>query len=176
MIMKGAGAVNRLAAHIGAVLLALLVTLGIPALAYIDFSTVLGGSDADAVSRASMELPEQPSGNFVVLLNREKHHGTAEDWATFFSGGETDVIMDDVACLAAQGDAAGIQLAERFQARLAENQMTVRQIDPTLLASRADAGVYDVIIVSAEMADAITLSTAYGRTKTAVITVQGDHT
>ena len=84
--------------------------------------------------------------------------------------------MDDVACLAAQGDATGVQLAERFQARLAENQMTVRTINPTLLASRADAGVYDVVIVSEEMADALTLSTAYERAETAVITVRGDAT
>ena len=160
--------------HIGAVTLALFVTLGIPALAYVDFPALFGA--VDAVSRASMELPEQPSGNFVILLNRTRHSGTAEDWTTFFSGGETDVIMDDVACLAAQGDATGVQLAERFRSRLAENQMTVRTINPTLLASRADAGVYDVAIVSEEMAEALTLSTAYERAETAVITVRGDAT
>jgi len=160
--------------HIGAVTLALFVTLGIPALAYVDFPALSGV--VDAVSRASMDLPEQPSGNFVILLNRTRHSGTAEDWATFFSGGETDVIMDDVACLAAQGDATGVQLAERFRSRLAENQMTVRTINPTLLASRADAGVYDVAIVSEEMAEALTLSTAYERAETAVITVRGDAT
>ena len=54
--------------------------------------------------------------------------------------------------------------------------MTVRTINPTLLASRADAGVYDVVIVSEEMADALTLSTAYERVETAVITVRGDAT
>ncbi|MBQ9647083.1 MAG: hypothetical protein IJV43_01815 [Oscillospiraceae bacterium] len=160
--------------HIAAVLLALFVMLGVPTLAYVDFSAVFGG--VDAVSRASLELPEQPSGNFVILLNRDKHPGTAEAWETFFSGGETDVIMDDVACLAAQGDAGGVQLAERFQARLAENQMTVKQVNPTLLASRADAGVYDVAIVSAEMAEALTLSTAYERAETSVIAVQGGAT
>ena len=161
-------------AHIGAVMLALFVTLGFPALAYVDFPALLGA--VDAVSRATMELPEQPSGDFVILLNRGRHSGTAEDWVTFFSGGETDVIMDDVVCLAAQGDATGVQLAERFRSRLAENQMTVRTVNPTLLASRADAGVYDVVIVSAEMADALTLSTAYGRAETAVIAVRGDAT
>ena len=161
--------------HAAAVFLALFVTLGIPSLAYVDFSALFG-EKVDAVSGASLELPAQPSGNFVILLNRDRHKGTAEEWTTFFSGGETDVIMDDVACVAAQGDAAGIQLAERFRSRLAENQMTVRQVNPTLLASRADAGVYDTVIVSAEMADALTLSTAYGRAETAVITVSGGMT
>lgn len=161
--------------HTAAVFLALFVTLGIPSLAYVDFSALFG-EKVDAVSGASLELPAQPSGNFVILLNRDRHKGTAEEWTTFFSGGETDVIMDDVACVAAQGDAAGIQLAERFRSRLAENQMTVRQVNPTLLASRADAGVYDTVIVSAEMADALTLSTAYGRAETAVITVSGGMT
>ena len=161
--------------HAAAVFLALFVTLGIPSLAYVDFSALFGGK-VDAVSGASLELPEQPSGNFVILLNRDRHKDTAEEWTTFFSGGETDVIMDDVACMAAQGDATGIQLAERFRSRLAENQMTVRQVDPTLLASRADAGAYDAVIVSAEMADALTLSTAYGRAETAVIAVSGGMT
>lgn len=162
--------------HIVAVAAALFVTLGIPALAYVDFSVVFGGDAADAVTRASMELPERPSGNFVILLNSEKHDGTAEQWRGFFSGEEGDVIMDDVACLAARGDVTGVQLAERFRARLAENQMTVKQVDPTLLASRADAGVYDVVIVSAEMADALGLSTAYERAETAVIEVRGEAT
>ena len=161
--------------HTAAVFLALFVMLGIPALACVDFSVLFAGK-VDAVSGASLELPEQPSGNFVILLNRDRHKGTAEEWTTFFSGGETDVIMDDLACVAAQGDAAGIQLAERFRARLAENQMTVRQVNPTLLASRADAGVYDTVIVSAEMADALMLSTAYGRAETVVITVSGGMT
>ena len=163
-------------AHLCAVLAALFVTLGIPALAYGVPGLLVGANAPDAVSRASMELPEQPSGNFVILLNTDKHPGTAADWATFFSGGETDVIMDDVACMAAEGDATGVQLAERFQARLAENQMTVRQVNGTLLASRADAGVFDVVIVSEEMADMLALETAYDRADTAVIAVRGDAT
>ena len=163
-------------AHLCTVLAALFVTLAIPALAYGVPGLLIGTSAPDAVSRASMELPEQPSGNFVILLNTDKHPGTVADWATFFSGGETDVIMDDVACMAAEGDATGVQLAERFQARLAENQMTVRQVNGTLLASRADAGVFDVVIVSEEMADMLALETAYGRAGTAVVTVKGDAT
>lgn len=162
--------------HVGVVLAALFVTLGIPALAYGVPGLLLGANAPDAVSRASMELPEQPSGNFIILLNADKHPGTAADWVTFFSGGETDVIMDNVACMAADGDATGIQLAERFQARLAENQMTVRQVNGTLLASRADAGVFDVVIVSGEMADMLALETAYDRAGTAVLTVGGDAT
>ena len=165
---------NRLM-HIGVVVLALFVTLGIPALAYVDFSVLFGGA-ADAVTRASMELPEQPSGEFVILLNAEKHRDTAEQWRSFFSGAEGDVIMDDVACLAAEGDAAGVQLAERLQARLAENQMTVRRVNPTLLASRADAGAFDVAIVSSEMAALLALDTAYGRDQTVVVRVRGEMT
>ena len=163
-------------AHLCVVLAALFVTLGIPALAYGVPGLLVGANAPDAVSRASMELPEQPSGNFVILLNTDKHPGTAADWETFFSGGETEVIMDDVACMAAEGDATGIQLAERFQARLAENQMTVRKVNGTLLASRADAGVFDVVIVSGEMADMLALETACERADTAVIAVRGDAT
>lgn len=162
--------------HVGVVMAALSVTLGIPAVAFGVPGLLFGANAPDAVSRASTELPEQPSGNFVILLNTDKHPGTAADWETFFSGRETDVIMDDVACMAADGDVTGIQLAERFRSRLAENQMTLRQVNGTLLASRADAGVFDVVIVSEEMADMLALKTAYDRTGTAVVTVRGGPT
>ena len=160
--------------HVMLVTVVLMLLAGIPVLTHFDLFGTTG--DTDAVSTASIPLPDQPSGDFVVLMRTSMHEETIDDWWVFFTGEDLPVIFDDISCLVAEGDVNGQQLAERFQARLAENQMTIRQANPTLLASRADAGVYDLIIVSAEMADAITLPTAYGRVETAVITVQGEHT
>ena len=173
MIMKGAGAVNRLAAHIGAVLLALFVTLGLPTLAYIDLSTVFGGSDADAVTRASMELPEQPSGNFVILLNREKHPDSLNDWSDFFLEQPVGVIMEDVSCTIPEGDAGGLELARRYQARLAENQMELREENGLLVVSKAENGIFDVIVLSKEAAEAWNYSGVYARADALVLNVEG---
>ena len=72
-----------------------------------------------------------------------------------------------------QGDADGIQLAERYQARLAENQLSLRTESPVLVASRAENGLFDVIVLSREMADAYQFSTVYGNSSIAVIPVKG---
>ena len=158
--------------HAVIILAALFVTLGIPMLYYLDAGTLFPGR-ADAVTGASLTLPDKPSGQFVVLLNREKHGNTAALWTDFFSDRPVDVIMEDLSCMTVQGDADGIQLAERYQARLAENQLSLRTESPVLVASRAENGLFDVIVLSREMADAYQFSTVYGNSSIAVIPVKG---
>lgn len=155
--------------HVVIVLAALFVCLGIPGLCY--FDGFQGG--ADAVSSASMELPDQPSGDFLVLLNTEKHGASLDDWDAFFHEREVGVIFEDLSCLTMAGDVTGEQLAERYMARLAENQMTITSENPTLVASRAEAGAFDVVIVSKEMAEAMQLNVTDGVNHTAVLTVEG---
>lgn len=41
-------------------------------------------SNTDAVSGATMKLPEQPSGEFVILINEGLHQNTLSDWQKFF--------------------------------------------------------------------------------------------
>ena len=158
--------------HIAVILTALFVTLGIPTLYYLGTGALAIGG-ADAVTGASLELPDQPSGQFVVLVNREKHPDTLELWTDFFTDRPTDVIMEDLSCMTARGDAAGLQLAERYQARLAEHQMSIRQENPVLLVSRAEQGLFDVVILSQEMADAYQFRTGSERNGVTVIPVKG---
>jgi len=160
----------RVLKHLGVILLALFITLGLPSLFYVDIG---GNAETDAVSSASLAMPEQPSGEFLVLLNTEKHALTRADWEDFFSERPVDVIMEDIACMTVRGDTAGEQLAERYRARLAENQMTLWREDGTLLASRADNGLFDVIVLSREMADVLTFSTSFAREDVLVIPVHG---
>ena len=153
--------------HIGIVALALLVCLGLPALIYLPRGGV------DAVSSASLEVPDQPSGEFVVILNRGRHAAALDEWSDFFLEREVGVIMEDLSCMTAAGDVAGLQLARRYQARLAENQMTLRSENGVLVASRAENGLFDVIILSKEMADAFDYSSVYARPDALVLTVEG---
>ena len=157
--------------HVLIISAALLVLLGLPFAHFAGKGTL--GAGADAVSGASLEVPDQPSGTFFVLLNRDRHPMTQGEWENFFSEREVDVIMEDVHCLIPRGDAPGKELAERYLARLAENQMTLNAEDGTLVVSKAEAGLFDVIVVSAEAERVYDYSAAFARPGTLVMKVRG---
>lgn len=117
----------------------------------------LTGQPVDAVSSATLVLPDQPSGEFYVLLNTSLHTDTLEDWRQFFTGEALPVIFEDLRCSAAKGDVSGVQLAQRFQAQLPENQMRLRTENATLLVSKIEAGWLDAAVLSREMAEALQL-------------------
>ena len=158
--------------HIVVCVVALFVLLGLPAMYYGGHGG-FSGAGTDATTGASAELPDRPSGDFVVLMDRAKHPDTLEAWTDFFSDRPTEVIMEDLSCLTLRGDPSGTRLAERYRARLAENQMTIRREDPTLVASRADRGLFDVIVLSKEMADAYQFESTLDDSRVAVISVKG---
>ena len=139
-----------------------LVFLGLPALYYRSgLSAVFSAGGTDAVSSATLVLPDAPSGEFVILLNRLHHPDTVGEWTAFFSDEDVDVIFEDLSCLTAKSDTAGRELAMRFKARLAENQMSLKSIDGLLLSSRVQWGKYDVVILSKEAADAYDMEKLY---------------
>ena len=146
---------RRIIGHTGLVVCMLFLLVGLPILTHVRLDA---GQTADAVSSASIALPDQPSGDFVVLINTKLHADTLDAWRSFFLEEDFPVIFEDVRCIAAEGDATGQQLAERYLAVLPENQMTLRTENPTLLASKAEAGYIDIAIFSREMADALKLS------------------
>ena len=55
------------------------------------------------------------------------------------------------------GAVSGVQLAQRFQAQLPENQMRLRTENATLLVSKIEAGRLDAAVLSLEMAEALQL-------------------
>lgn len=158
--------------HIGIVLFGLFLCLVLPGLFFVDVDALLSGG-FDAVSGASMELPDQPSGEFVVIINREKHPLTLDKWSAFFLEEPVGVILEDISCLAASSDPAGTQLARRYLARLAENQMKLHTENSLLVVSRAENGLYDVIVLSREMADAVDFSAVYARDDALVLVIAG---
>lgn len=151
--------------HTGIILAAVLLIIGVP-LCCTGFFRTLFSDSVDVVSSASLVL-EQPSGEYVVLINRNLHPDAdaLEDWITFFSGtaGEDEllIIFEDIGCSVASADAGGIELANSFRSQLPENQMKVMEEDATLLLSRADEGLFDVLILSKEFADLYHAETAY---------------
>lgn len=140
----------------------LFAVLGIPFLCSDTFRQIIGKAP-DAVSSASVIL-DQPSGNYVVLMNTEKHPD-AENlalWETFFTGKDAPVIFEDISCMAAANDAGGCEMAESCRSRLPENQMQLRRIDGTLLLSKAEHGLFDTVILSAEFAEHYAAERIYG--------------
>lgn len=141
--------------HCCIVATSLLVLVGLPLLQTGVLTRFLGGQGPDALTAATVTI-EQPSGAYVVLINKENHKdsGKLAVWKKFFSGQEIDYIFEDISCVVADSDAAGLELARSFQSRLPENQMLLRTEDTTLMFSKAKYGRFDVMILSKEMYDA----------------------
>ncbi len=120
---------------------------------------VFGSKDkVEAISSARIELTNQPSSDFIVFMTTSLHEEKIDNWRAFFSDDDFSVIFEDIRCVVADGDINGRQLAERFRAQLPENQMQLRTEDPTLLASKVEAGCIDVAVFSREMAEALKLT------------------
>jgi hypothetical protein len=149
--------------HTGIVLAGVLLLLGIPFFTTDYFKTMLNKEDMDAVSSASVTIA-QPSGEYIVLINEDMHDNeeNLNTWINFFNGEEITYLFEDIACSVAKGDAGALTMAQSFQSRLPEKQMSIQTEDATLLMSRADNGKYDIIIASKEYAESYDLDTAYG--------------
>ena len=145
----------KLLKHIGIIIASVLIVLGIPLWCSGGLHSLFS-TDPDSVSSASVIL-DKPSGQYYIMINKEmrRDEDTLQDWITFFSGGEILYIFEDISCSVATSDAGGIELAESFRSQLPENQMQVKADDGTLIASRADHGLYDIIMMSKEFADMI---------------------
>ena len=147
-------ALRSLPGHLAAAAAAVLLCIVLPGYFFTDLPSRLSGS-ADAVSSASLEIPDQPSGEYIVLIRSDLHAQTLEDWTNFFTEQPVGVIMEDIHCFVDQSDVSGQEMADRYRLRLPENQMTVMQENGTLLVSKAEAGMIDVAVFSREMADAL---------------------
>lgn len=142
--------------HICFTILMIVLLVGLPIATHFDILPARDG--VNAVSSASIELPDQPSGDFIVFINKTLHEDTMDVWDDFFHDRDFEVIFEDVHCLVSQGDVTGQQLAERFQLQLPENQMILRSENPTLLVSKVENGYIDIAVFSSEMAEAMSLA------------------
>jgi galactitol-specific phosphotransferase system IIB component len=117
----------------------------------------------DTVSSASVII-DQPSGNYIVLINQTLHtnQDNLNTWVRFFSGEEISYLFEDISCSVASGDSGALTMAQSFQSRLPEKQMSVQTENATLLMSRADCGKYDIIILSKEFAETYDMTTVDG--------------
>lgn len=160
----------RVCAHIATVLVAFALFAGGPLLAFADVRSLLA-PETDLVSSATT-IQAAPDGRFYILINGERHPDKAvlADWVTFFEDKEAaPLIMEDVSCVALEGDAAGIEMAESLQSRLAENQMTLRTEQGVLAVSKADAGLFDVLVLSEAAYDAYAAGSVADRPDVVVI-------
>ncbi len=146
---------GKIIIHVFLSLTAAFLIVGIPAAFVLE---QLGFFSADVVSGASVKLPEKPSGEYIVLLNRSLHEDSLDDWTAFFRDGELNVFFDDISCIAAESDINALKMADRLCAQLPENQMRLRTENSLLLASKAENGCIDAAIFSKEMADDLKLN------------------
>lgn len=158
--MKAAGVLK----HIGIVAAGVFLILVLPLLCTGNASSLFSDS-VDATTGASVVL-DAPSGEYVVLINRELHTDgdNLAEWIKFFNGEDILYIFEDVSCSVASTDTAGADMADSYRSRLPENQMVIMSEDPVLLLSRADEGLFDIIVMSAEFAEAYNAYTAYSDT------------
>ena len=162
----------RILKHILIVVVSLSLLLGLPFVSSDYFKNQLLGQ-TDGISSASI-LIDQPSGEFVILINKDFHPNEEylQQWIDYFSGGEEYPFFEDLSCLVSLTDSSALTMAQSFQSRLPENQMTIQEENSTLLCSMADAACFDVLIMSKEYAQAYHLETAYGD-RIAIIEIKG---
>lgn len=160
--------------HTCIVCLSLFLILGIPFLFTDAFHNLIHGK-ADATSSASVVL-KQPSGQYIVLINKARHTNAEnlDTWTRFFDGKEIDYLFEDIVCYVCQGDGLGLSMAQSYQSRLPANQMRIKIVDPTLLFSKADHGIFDIVVMSKEMADAFHAETISQQDGVITITVKGE--
>ena len=108
---------GKIALHIILSLIAAFLLVGLPGL-YILVQRA--ENRPDTVSSASVKIPDKPSGEYVILINRSLHEDTFDDWVAFFCDGELNVIFDDINCIASQSDADALKMADRLIAQLPE--------------------------------------------------------
>lgn len=165
-------ALRRVPGYLASAAAAFILCIALPAWLFTDVPDRLAGG-ADAVSGASVEIPDQPSGTCLILIRNDLHAGTIGEWTDFFSEKPVGVIMEDLHCFVDQADPTGQEMARRYMLRLAENQMTVTRENGTLLVSKAENGLFDVIVLSKEMADLQDYRAAAAREDVTALFVEG---
>lgn len=163
----------RFLRHVFIIAVSLLLLVGLPLYRTGAVTRLLSGEGADALTAATVVI-EQPSGAYAVLINKELHQDEEKlaEWKKFFSGQEIDYIFEDISCVVADSDPAGLELAKSFQSRLPENQMKLRTEDATLMLSKARYGSFDVILLSREVYDAHNTAAIAGGDQ--VITIESE--
>ena len=137
---------------------AIFLTVGVPFMMTDYYKGLLSSNEVDAVSSPSVII-DKPSGNYIVLINTRLHRDKSklDQWIAFFSGEETDIIFEDIACTVAEGDAKGLEMAQSFQSKLPENQMKIKEEEAILVVSRAEEGKFDILLISKDFADSYKL-------------------
>ena len=144
--------------HLFLVVGAVFLTVGVPFMMTDYYKGLFSSNEVDAVSSPSVII-DKPSGNYIVLINTRLHKDKSklDQWISFFSGEETDIIFEDIACTVAEGDAKGLEMAQSFQSKLPENQMKIKEEEAVLVISRAEEGKFDILLMSKDLADSYKL-------------------
>lgn len=147
---------KKYAIHFIVTALIIALTIGLPSAIYFKIFTP---ADEEAETGATYILPEKPSGEFVIMINEKRHPTSIDVWDDFFSERDYDPLSDKISCLTVSGDALGAELADRYSKRLFVKQMSIREENVILVLSKAELGLIDAVIMSADIADVYNLKT-----------------
>ena len=149
----------RIGRHIIVVAAALLLLLGLPL----------------AVLRNTAQQSDGGSGEFVVLINRELHPDDKEigKLEKLFADGQADGLdTDGIKFAVSPEDAAGLAFAERLLKP--DDTAALTGDDTALMLSKAENGLFDVIVMSKELADSSKAETVAKKTNAEMLCVKGE--
>jgi len=131
----------------------------------------------DAISSASVII-DKPSGDYVVYINKElrKKEENNTIWKEFFESKDIPIIFEDIKCQIILGDKGAYELAQSFQSRLPQNQMSIEVMDGTFLVSKADSGRYDILIMSKEFYEAYRAESIAENTNSEIVFIISEDT
>lgn len=146
---------KKIFAHGIFLIIGFLIVFGPPLLYSRDYWMDLFSSDVDVITSASVIL-DKPTGNYVVLINKDFHkdEDVLNEWINFFSGNEVSYIFEDISCAVSLNDVAAVEMSESLRSRLPENQMRIAKDNQTLLSSRIDYNKFDIVVMSKEFVEA----------------------
>ena len=98
--------------------------------------------------------------SYVVFLNTRAHPDADEraGWVALFSGDDASRVTGAATCLTAAGDVDARNLALRLAGRLEAGQLSVRVDDAMLIVSKAEVGRFDILAMTAGVAEALDVS------------------
>ena len=147
--MRVLGHIVTIAALFGAFLV-------VPArLGGVNVAALMGG--ATNRTSSATQIQDAPLGTYTIFVNRRLHKDKqALDYLLdFLAGEDVPLIMEDVSCVVATSDVAGLEMAQSLASRLPANQMKVRAEDGILMVSKAEVGRFDIMVLSDETAAAL---------------------
>jgi hypothetical protein len=112
---------------------------------------------------SATQVTDAPSDSFTILINKNLHTDPTiyGRWLDLLSGRDTGLITEDATASVLAGDESGLMMAQSLASRLPARQLTVCEENPVIGISKAREGVFDILVMSDEMAESVRADELY---------------